>query len=65
MHAAPPSATPSWLPRPPSTTIASTMALSMKVKLSGLMKAWRVAKKAPAKPPNMAPMREGGQLGVA
>ena len=28
----------------------------MKLKLSGLMKPWRVAKKAPAKPPNMAPM---------
>ena len=36
----------------------------MKVKLSGLMKACRVAKNAPAKPPNMAPMREGRQLGV-
>ena len=60
---APRCATPSWLPSPPSTTIASTIALSMKVKLSGLMKACRVAKNAPAKPPNMAPMREGGQLG--
>ena len=58
------SATPSWLPRPPSTTIASTMALSMKVKLSGLMKAWRVAKKAPAKPPKQAPMAKAVSLVV-
>ena len=39
---------------PPSTTIARMMADSMKVKLSGLMKPWRVAKNDPAKPPNMA-----------
>ena len=56
------SATPSWLPRPPSTTIASTVALSMKVKLSGLMKAWRVAKNAPAKPPKQAPMANAVSL---
>ena len=31
--------------------MARTVALSMKVKLSGEMKAWRVAKNAPAKPP--------------
>ena len=57
-------ATPSWLPRPPSTTIARMIALSMKVKLSGLMKAWRVAKKAPAKPPNMAPSAKAVSLVV-
>ena len=34
----------------------------MKVKLSGLMKPWRVAKKAPAKPPNMAPMAKAESL---
>src|SRR5690606_35118743 len=48
--------TPVWLPMPPSTTIARMIADSMKVKLSGLMKPWRVAKKAPAKPPSMAPI---------
>ncbi len=37
--------TPIWLPMPPSTTMARMMADSMKVKLSGLMKPWRVAKK--------------------
>ena len=36
--------------------MASTMADSMKVKLSGLTKACRVAKNAPASPPNAAPM---------
>ena len=41
---------------PPSTTMARMMADSMKVKLSGLMKPCRVAKKLPASPPNMAPM---------
>src|SRR5712675_2085716 len=50
------SATPSCEPMPPSTTIASTSADSWKVKDSGLMKPCRVAKKAPAKPPNMAPV---------
>src|SRR3979411_2914257 len=49
-------ATPSCEPMPPSTTIASTSADSWKVKDSGLMKPWRVAKNAPAKPPNMAPV---------
>src|SRR5690606_21629593 len=47
--------TPIWLPMPPSTTIARIRADSMKVKLSGLMKPWRVAKKEPPNPPNMAP----------
>ncbi len=49
---------------PPSTTIASTSALSMKVKLSGLMKPCRVAKNAPAKPPNIAPMAKAVSLVV-
>ena len=49
------STTPIWLPKPPSTTIARITANSMKVKLSGLMKVWRVAKKEPAMPPNIAP----------
>ena len=48
--------TPSWLPKPPKTTIARITADSMKVKLSGLMKPWRVAKNEPAKPANIAPM---------
>ncbi len=47
---------------PPSTTIASTIALSMKVKLSGLTKACRVAKNAPAKPPNIAPIANAVSL---
>src|SRR5581483_605528 len=50
------STTPIWLPIPPRTTMATIVADSTKVKLSGLMKPWRVAKNAPAKPPNMAPM---------
>ena len=41
---------------PPSTTIASTSADSWKVKDSGLIKPCRVAKNAPAKPPNIAPV---------
>ena len=35
----------------------------MNVKLSGLMKPWRVAKNAPAKPPNIAPMANAVELG--
>ena len=34
----------------------------MKVKLSGLMKPWRVAKNEPAKPPNMAPSAKAVSL---
>ena len=34
----------------------------MKVKLSGLMKPWRVAKNEPAKPPNMAPIAKAVSL---
>ena len=49
---------------PPSTTIASTSADSRKVKDSGLMKPCRVAKNAPAKPPNMAPMANAVSLVV-
>jgi len=43
-------------PMPPSTTMASTMADSMKVKDSGLTNFMRAAKKVPARPPNTAPM---------
>src|SRR5690606_7889327 len=53
---------PAWLPMPPRTTMARMTADSMKLKLSGLMKPWRVAKKAPAKPPNMAPMAKAVSL---
>ena len=42
--------------------MASTIADSMKVKLSGLTKALRVAKNAPANPPNMAPMAKAVSL---
>ena len=47
---------------PPSTTIARIVADSMKVKLSGLMKPCRVAKKQPAKPPNIAPIAKADSL---
>src|SRR5262249_24218182 len=57
-------ATPSCEPMPPSTTIASTSADSEKVKDSGLMNPWRVAKKDPAMPPNMAPMAKAVSLVV-
>ena len=56
--------TPIRLPVPPSTTMASTCADSMKVKLSGEMKPCRAAKKQPAKPPNMAPSAKARELGV-
>ena len=56
-------ATPIWLPMPPSTTIARMMADSMKVKISGLMKPWRVAKKVPAKPAEHRADGERGELG--
>ena len=49
---------------PPSTTMARMIALSMKVKLSGLMKPCRVAKNAPAKPPSMAPMAKAESFTV-
>src|SRR5208337_3843720 len=55
-------ATPSCEPMPPSTTIARTVADSMKVKLSGLTKPWRTEKKEPAKPPNMAPSAKAVSL---
>ena len=42
--------------------MASTSADSPKTKDSGLMNPWRVAKKAPAKPPNMAPMAKAVSL---
>ena len=41
---------------PPKTTIATIIADSINVKLSGLTNACRVAKNAPAKPPNVAPI---------
>ena len=47
---------------PPSTTMARMIADSMKVKLSGLMKPWRVAKKDPAKPPNIAAMAKAASF---
>src|SRR5271163_444081 len=56
------STTPIWLPMPPSTTIARIVADSIKVKLSGLMKPCRVAKKQPAKPPSIAPMPKAESL---
>ena len=55
-------ATPTWLPMPPSTTMARMMALSRKLKLSGLTKPWRTAKNEPAKPPNMAPSAKAVSL---
>src|SRR5262249_39606724 len=57
-------ATPSCEPMPPSTTMASTSADSEKVKDSGLMKPWRVAKNEPAMPPNMAPIAKAVSLVV-
>jgi hypothetical protein len=48
--------TPVCEPIPPRTTIATIIADSIKVKLSGLTKACLVAKNAPAKPPNVAPI---------
>ena len=41
---------------PPKTTMATIIADSIKVKLSGLTNVCFVAKKAPAKPPNIAPI---------
>ena len=42
-------------PMPPSTTMDSTMAESMKVKLAGLMKLMRAASSTPAKPAQQEP----------
>ena len=53
---------PAWLPMPPSTTIARMIAVSMKVKLSGLTKPCRVANNEPAMPAMNAPEREGREL---
>src|SRR4030095_6258274 len=47
---------------PPSTTMATMTADSMKVKLSGEMKPWRAAKNDPAKPANIAPMAKAVSL---
>ena len=55
-------ATPSWLPMPPITTIARIVALSMNVKLSGLMNPCLVAKNDPANPPNIAPIENAESL---
>src|SRR5262249_15097873 len=55
-------ATPSRLPMPPSTTMATMTADSMKVKLSGEMNPCRAAKNDPAKPANIAPMAKAVSL---
>ena len=55
-------ATPSRLPMPPSTTIATITADSMKVKLSGEMNPCRAAKNEPAKPANIAPVANAVSL---
>ena len=44
--------------------MARIVADSMKVKLSGLTKPWRTAKKDPAKPPKNGAEREGREFGV-
>ena len=56
------SATPIWLPMPPSTTIERIVADSKKVKDSGEMKDCRAAKNDPAKPANIAPMAKAVSL---
>ena len=58
------STTPIWLPMPPSTTIARMIADSMKVKLSGLMKPWRVAKKRAGEAAEHGADGEGRELDV-
>src|SRR6516165_2078910 len=55
-------ATPMRLPMPPSTTMATITADSMKVKLSGEMNPCRAAKNDPAKPANIAPMAKAVSL---
>ena len=50
------STTPVCDPIPPKTTIATIIADSINVKLSGLINACLVAKNDPAKPPNIAPI---------
>ena len=47
---------------PPRTTIATMIADSINVKLSGLTKACLVAKNDPAKPPNIAPIAKAVNL---
>ncbi len=47
---------------PPSTTMARITADSRKVKLSGLMKPWRVAKKQPANPAKAVPSAKADSL---
>src|SRR5215510_9797308 len=55
-------ATPMRLPMPPSTTMATITADSMKVKLSGEMNPCRAAKNDPAKPANIAPVAKAVSL---
>src|SRR6266446_534629 len=55
-------ATPSRLPIPPSKTMATITADSMKVKLSGEMNPCRAATNDPAKPANMAPIANAVSL---
>ena len=50
-----PSTTPGMWPRPPSTTIASTMIDSFSVNDSGDTKPWNAENIAPATPPKVAP----------
>ena len=47
---------------PPRTTMATMIADSIKVKLSGLIKACLVAKNDPANPPNIAPIANAVNL---
>src|SRR6185312_15945536 len=58
------STTPSWLPIPPRTTIAITVADSWKLKLSGLTKDWCAPKNAPANPASIAPIAKAGFAGA-
>ena len=55
-------ATPIRLPMPPSTTMATITADSMKVKLSGEIKPCRAAKKDPANPANIPPIAKAVSL---
>ena len=57
-----PSTTPQTLPMPPSTTIASTITDSTRMKLSGLMNPWIAENMPPAMPPNDAPIANASSL---